>query len=1053
MNISEVSIRKPVFAWMLMAALILFGGIAFQRMGVSQLPDVDFPVVNVSVTYEGAAPEVVEMNVVEPLEQSLMAVQGIKSVTSTSRNGRANVTLEFELGKNIDTAVQEVQTVIAQLQRVLPKDIDPPVVSKTNPEDQPIMWLAVMSEKMSQKELMTFVRERVRDNFTTVDGVGEIFLGGFVDPNLRVNVAGAKLNQYALTVTDVISAIQSEHSEVPSGRIEMKDREINLRTVGEAKDPEEFMRIAINRRGGSPNFVPIRLGEVATVEEGLADVRRLSRSMGKTAVGLGIKKQRGTNAVDVAKKIKLKIAEVSKWLPAGTTLGIRFDSTKFIEESVGELNFTLLLSAILTSIVCWLFLGSFSSTLNVILAIPTSIIGTFTVLYWMGFTLNTFTLLGLSLAIGIVVDDAIMVLENIVRHREMGKSRFRAALDGSREITFAAIAATGAILAIFLPVAFMSGVIGKYFFQFGVTLSVAVALSLLEALTLAPMRCSQFLDVSQRSTWLGRAVEKSFKWSETKYHQTLTWALNHRPMVLMGSAVVFILSLYPMFQLKKEFVPAQDQGNVMVRLQTPTGSSLDFTNGKFLEVENLLKNEPNVEGYYVAIGGFGGGEVDTGISFVTLKPREKRPIDAKLGRHLTQQEIADKLRTQFKTVKDAKIFIQDLSLAGFSAKRGFPVEFTIRGPDWEVLIDSSKKMMEEMTKSGLMTDVDSDYRAGMPEIQIIPNRMKSKERGISIADINATVNAMMGGVVVAKYSKGSYRYDVRVRLNPEERATPDSLKKLLVRNNRGELIPLVDVVTFHEVKSLQAIAHQDRERAISVFANMSKGVPQQKAMETIEQIAKSTLPNNYRAVVGGSAQTFKESFQQLGFSLILGLIVAYMILASQFNSFIHPFTVLLALPFSLSGAFLFLWLADQSMNVYSFIGIILLMGIAKKNSILLVDFTNQARREGKDVRSALLSACPTRLRPILMTSIATVVGAIPAAMSIGPGAESRVPMALAVIGGISLSTLLTLFVVPCFYSVVARAHDPAIKAYDEPADRVNAVDRSSDTTHTLVGER
>lgn len=1047
MNISEISIRRPVFAWMLMAALILFGGIGFQRMGVSQLPDVDFPVVNVGITYEGAAPEVVELNVVEPLEQAVMAVQGIKTVTSTSRNGRANVTLEFVLDKDIDTAVQEVQTVIAQLQRVLPKNIDPMVVSKQNPEDQPIMWLAVMSDKMSQKELMSYVREKVQDKFTTVDGVGEIFLGGFVDPNLRVNVNGNKLKNYALTVTDVISAIQSEHAEIPSGKIEMKDREIDLRTVGEAKDPEEFMRIAINRRGGSPNFVPIRLGEVATVEEGLADVRRLSRSGGKTAVGLGIKKQRGTNAVEVAKKVKARMAEVSKYLPEGSSLGIRFDSTQFIEEAVGELNHTLILSAILTSLVCWAFLGSFSSTLNVILAIPTSIVGTFTILYWMGFTLNTFTLLGLSLAIGIVVDDAIMVLENIVRHREMGKTRFRAAIDGSREITFAAIAATGAILAIFLPVAFMSGVIGKYFFQFGVTLSVAVALSLVEALTLAPMRCAQFLDINARNNWIGRIVEGSFKWSERTYHRSLTFALNHRVPVLLGALVIFGVSMIPLTSIKKEFVPAQDQGNLMVRLQAPIGSSLAFTDEKFKQVEQILSQNPNVAGYYVSIGGFGGGDVDTGMSFVTLKPRKERPKDPKLGRALSQQELADVLRNEFKQVKDCKIFIQDLSLAGFSAKRGFPIEFTIRGPDWDELISSSKKMMEAMGKTGLMVDIDSDYRAGMPEIQIIPNRLAAKERGISITDINATVNAMMGGVVVAKYTKGSYRYDVRVRLNPDERATPESLNKLLVRNNRGELIPIQDVVTFKEIKSLQAIAHQDRERAISVFANMAKGVPQETALQSIEKIAKESLPNDYRAVVGGSAQTFKESFQQLLFAMLLGLVVAYMILASQFNSFIHPFTVLLALPFSLSGAFVTLWLAGQSLNVYSFIGLILLMGIAKKNSILLVDFTNQTRRLGKPVREALLEACPMRLRPILMTSIATVVGAIPAALSIGPGAESRIPMALCVIGGITLSTLLTLYVVPCFYSVVARKNDPAVRTPEEMAALSEAEDKGHGGHH------
>ncbi len=1038
MNLSEISIRNPVFAWMLMIGLILFGAISFQRMGVSQLPDVDFPSISVSLNLDGAAPEVMEVDIVDLVEDALMTVQGVTEISSSSRTGSANIQVEFDLDKDQDVAVQEIQSALSQVMRRLPKEMDPPTVRKSNPDDAPILWLSVSSDTMSDQNLMAFVRDRVKDQFSTVSGVGEVFLGGYVDPNLRVWLNAEKLNQYSLTSGDIISTIQQEHAELPAGRIETPDKEFNIRTMGEAPTPEEFGKIPITRRGGSPNYRPIMLSQVARIEDGLADVRRKSRSMGKPAVGLGIKKQPGSNAVEVGKDVKARMKLIQATLPEGVEMGVRFDSTAFIEEAIHELNFTLILSALLTAVVCWGFLGSWSATMNVILAIPTSVVGTFIVLYAVGFTLNTFTLLGLSLAIGIVVDDAIMVLENIVRHKEMGKPRREAALDGSTEITFAALAATAAIIAIFLPVAFMKGIIGKFFFQFGVTLSVAVALSLLEALTLTPMRCSEFLNTGERKTRLGRAIEHSFDWSSRVYGHIVAVVLNHRWKVLFASVVVFAVSLSLIQMLKKEFVPSQDQSRLMVRLQAPVGSSLDFTDKKFAEVEKYFMTRPEVDKYFGAIGGMGGGEVNGGQLFLTLKEPKARPINPKTGRPFSQQELIPIFRNDLKDIKDLRVVIQDLSLSGFTAKRGFPVEFTVRGPDFDKLIESSEKLQAAMQASGQLTDIDSDYRSGMPEIRIVPDRIKARDRGVSVYEIAQTVNAMMGGVIAGKYSKGGHRYDVRLRLQSNERDTPQSISKLYVRNNRGELIRLSEVVKIEQKPSLQAISRQGRERAISVFANVAPGSSQAKAIEVVEKAAKEVLPEGYRAVVGGSAQTFQESFQSLIFALVLGLIVSYMVLASQFNSFIHPITVLIALPFSISGALLALFIGQQSLNIYSMIGIILLMGIVKKNSILLVDFTNQVRDQGKNVRDALIEACPMRLRPILMTSIATIAGAIPPALAIGPGAESRVPMALAVIGGVIVSTALTLFVVPCVYSLFARGGGkPAVSPASAPQDRAS----------------
>ena len=1016
MTLSELSIKKPVFAWMLMAGLILFGAICFNRMGVSQLPDVDFPVVSVNVTLDGAAPEVMEVDVVDTLESALMGIAGIKSISSSSKTGSASILLEFDINKNIDIAVQEIQAVISRTTKKLPEGIDPPVVSKSNPEDQPILIMSVSSSKMDKKALMTLIRDRIQDRFTTIEGVSEVNMMGYLDPNLRVWLSTEKLDQKELTTTDIVNAIQTEHAEMPSGRIEGQEKEFNIRTMGEAPTPEEFGKIVINRRGGSVNYSPIMLSDVAKVEDSLEDQRRISRVGGVPAVGLGIKKQRGSNAVQVAKAVKAKIEELKKTLPEGVDIGIRFDTTQFIEDSIHELNFTLIFSAILTALVCWLFLGSFSATINVILAIPTSIIGTFICLYALGFTLNTFTLLGLSLAIGIVVDDAIMVLENIVRHQERGARRRHAALWGSKEITLAAMAATAAIIAIFLPVAFMSGVIGKFFFQFGVTISVAVLLSLLEALTLTPMRCSEFLSVGKRTTFVGHSVEFLFQRAAELYKGVIPTLLRFRWLVLLAALLVFASSFLFVSQLKKEFVPSQEQGRVMIRYQTRVGSSLDFTNNKALEIEKFLSTNPNVEQYF---GNVGGSDVNSGMAFVTMKDIKERTKSPLTGKPISQAEFIKNLREDVKIIKGVRVTIQDPSGMGLSSKRGFPIEFAVKGPDWNELVKYSQLIMDDMNQSDLFSDVDSDYKAGMPEVRVVPNRLKAKEHGVSISDIAQTINATMGGIIPGKFSKDGHRYDIRVRLLGSERSNPEDILKLKVRNNRGELITLSKVVTLEKGMALQSISRQDRERAITVSANLPPTASQDKALKQVQEFARKHLPENYRISISGNSQTYQESFQGLIFALLMGIIVAYMVLASQFNSFIHPFTVLTALPFSITGAFIALFIAGQSLNIYSMIGVILLMGIVKKNSILLVDFTNQVRSKGTSVAEALTEACPLRLRPILMTSIATIVGAIPAALALGPGAETRIPMAIAVIGGVFVSTLLTLFVVPCVYSILS----------------------------------
>ncbi len=1022
MTLSDLAIKRPVFAWMLMIGLVVFGWISFQRMGIGLLPDVDLPVIQIMVTLEGAAPEIMETEVADVIEDAVMGVSGIKDVSSQSFQGRTMIMIELDLDRDIDVALQEVETKIAQVQRNLPRDIDPPNYLKINPDEQPFMWLAVQGGK-NQTELMTFVRDYVKDQYTTVKGVGDVFLGGYVDPNLRVWLDRNKMQAHEITVDDIVHTIQDQHAEIPAGIIDTGQQELNVRVMGEARSVEEFGNIIIAKRQNAGQvWRRLRLKDVARIEDSLNDARKISRNNGESAVGLGIMKLRGANTVAVGEGVLKKTEALRKTLPAGYDIRVAYDGTHFVKESVKELNFTLLLSAILTSIVCFFFLGSWSSTFNVLMAIPTSIIGAFTILYFFNFTLNTFTLLGLSLALGIVVDDAIMVLENIVRRAEEGLPRVQAALLGAREITFAAIAASVAILAIFVPVIFMKGVVGRFLFQFGVTLAVTVSISLLEALTLAPMRTSQFLQIGT-TNWVGRLSDRMMTAMSKRYAKLLHGCLEHRWTVLAVSLLIFIGSLSLMRVVKSEFVPAQDQGMLFVKLETPPGSSLHVTDEVVKVAETWFKNRPEVTNIYSAIGGFEGGEVNSAMMFVTLEGfRERKPGPGLDGQNKvwTQQELSTLVSTEFQKIpKVASVIVQDLSLTGFTASRGFPVEFVLQGPEWKTLADVSADVQKKMKDSGLMTDIDSDYRLGQPEVRVFPNRAKAAARGVDVVRIGQAINATIGGVRAGKYTKGSKRYDVRVRLEEGHRMQADDIKKIWVRNEQGEVIALSEVTDIVVEPTLLSISRKNRERAISIFANVSKGRSQAEALSFIQGLQKY-MPAGYRVVFSGTAEAFKESGQSLMFAMVMGIFVAYMVLASQFNSFVHPFTVLLALPFSITGALLALWMGGQTLNLYSMIGIVLLMGIVKKNSILLVDFTNERRAAGKNVFEALMEACPIRLRPIVMTSVATIAGAIPPALGLGPGAETRIPMALTVIGGVTVSTFLTLFVVPCAYSLLSR---------------------------------
>jgi len=1150
MTLSDVSIKNPVFAWMLMFGLIFFGFLCFLRMGLSQMPDVAFPVVNVSITLPNASAVIMESDVADVVEDAVLGVEGVQDVQTTCTQGNVSISVFLDLSQDPNVAVQEVQTAVFAVEKQLPADTYPPVIKQLDPNSSPIFWMAVTADApLTLKDLMLYIRDTLKDHYTKLSGVSGVFLGGWVNREVNIWVDNSKLTARYLSADDIVNTINNQHAEVPVGYMETPLTEYEVRSMGEAAAVKDFENLPIITRGGLPNYTLTHLSDVAAIEDGLAPVTRISRFNGIPCVGLGVVMTDGYNAVKLVKDVKAQMAKDIAAMPKGYHLLTNFDTTVSIEDNVHELELTIILAAILTSLVCYFFLGSWSSTLNIFLAIPTSLFGTFIIISLFGFTMNMFTLMALSLSIGIVVDDAIMVMENIMRHQEEGENKVEAALKGSREVIFAAVATSLAIVAIFLPVAFMSGIIGKFFFQFGVTLSGAVMISLLEAVTLTPMRCSQFVEAADKTKGFNHWVKTHMDRLIAFYVVVLKWCLDypvdrlmsearskkmpwfkslvskvfftnpkalaadaqdeiknpryslapllwfglglvvvvlakawkqplgfkilgplflllvliylwkrrhflfahlfydHRWFVVFGALLIFVCSMFLAKIIKKEMVPGTDQSVFLINLQLPTDYSIFRTDGVVKQCEAVLKDRGEIQNIYVAVGGFGSSASNTGIIFVTMKPIGKRPVatwaekfppagplgflsrlyDKLIKPHLTQAEFMEVCRKSLvKVSPDLQVFLVDLSKRGLSTGKGYDVEFIVTGPDWGKLAEYSAEIQKKLKASPLLADVNNNLLTGLPEIQIVPDRDKAAAEGVNIADLGAVLGTLIGGYTFESvyYHESGHDNPIFIRMPQEQRLKPEDLRNIYTSNNRGELVSVADVTNITEVPALEQITRDNRVRAIYFYANASPTATGQVAMDTAMKIAKGVLQSGYQASLTGTSSAGSQTNSQLVLTMGLGIIVAYMILATQFNSFLQPWVILLALPFSITGAFAGLFLFNQSLNMYSLIGLILLLGLVKKNSIMIVAFTNQAREKGKSLTDSLIYACPMRLRPILMTSIAIIAGALPSAMALGPGAELRQPMSVAVIGGILFSTLLTLVVVPCAYSLMSAWERP-----------------------------
>ena len=1084
MSLSDISIKNPVFAVMLSAAMIVFGYLGYRDMGISQFPEIDFPVVNVTTYREAALPETMDSDVTDIVEDAVSGVEGIDYMTSQSLNGVSVTTVFFHLHRDIDAAMQDVQNAVAAAAQRLPADIDPPIVSKVNFNKFPVMWLAVHGTK-PLAELNRFVDDHLKRHVQSIPGVGGVMYGGLRARNMRLWLDRDKLQAYNLDPADVMQALRREHVEKPAGYLQGPWRELNVRTMGEGRSSEEFRNLKLTIRNNQIIYVK----DIAIVEDGLEDRRSFSRFNSEPTVGVGVMRAMGANVVEVCREVKKRLPELRKMLPRDMEISISTDYSLFIIDDIEEVQLALFLGILLTAVVTFLFLGSIGTTLNVCVSIPTSLIGTFIAIKWLGFTVNFMTLLALSLSVGVVVDDAILVLENIYRRRENGEDKRTASLRGAREISFAALAATLSIVAIFIPVAFLKGSIGRFFFQFAITTTVAVMLSLVVALTITPVLCSLFLNVRHMKRprpqpyrgvlgpifslfsflywildrwileplllrpvdWLMNQMTRLYAWV-LKHSLRHTWWIIPASLLIAASALLFLFGLEvtlpgPLANLSstgkisikplgRELVPSEDQNRCLVNIICPVGSSIDYVDLMLRKGEDILKHMKDpvmpeidqetgaeipgtkrhvISTYFSAVSIRPGSLISEGILFVRLIPAHERTM--------TQTDIINQIRKEFGPVPGVRAVVLDLSTQGFTATRGYPVDFAVQGPDWRKVTELSERIRARMIDSGVVTDVNTDYRPGMPEVHVYPDPIKAGELGVSISRIAYAINVAFGGSRNGRFTDLDRRYDVRVRLLENQRNSPDMLDDLYVKSDRGKLVPLRDVTRRETVSMLPVINRYNHMRKVQITANTAAGVPQGDAMARCLAIADEVreeldLPASFRILPMGNAQAMQETLDSLWWALLLGFIVAYMILGVQFNSFVHPFTVLMAVPFGVTGALVTLWLCGDRLNFMSMIGMVLLAGLVKKNSIILVDYTNQLRAEGLSLKDAVLTACPIRLRPIMMTTLATVAAALPLAMGVGPGAETRAPLARSIIGGIILSTMVTLVIVPILYVVL-----------------------------------
>jgi len=1009
MSLPSFSIQRHVFTLMVSLVLVLFGVIGLQRLGLDKFPKIEFPAISVVTTLQGADPQIIDKNVTDIIEEAVNQVPGVKSIISSSSIGASVIGIEFELEKNVDVAYQEVKAKVDGVLKRLPTDSDPPVVRKVEVGASPVLWVALTGNRTTQ-ELNTYADEILKPRLETINGVGEVLIGGQIKRTIRVWLNTERLQAYTLSPIDVANAFKREHVTMPAGFLSSQSREWLIKFDAEFDKLNDLKRMIVAYRRGAPVY----LQDVARIEDGLEDARKLARYMGNPAVGLGIVKATGANTVAVVDAVKARVdKELQPALPPGLELRYSSDDSISIRQSIDALKEHLILGTLFAALMVFLFLKSGRSTLIIATAIPVSLMATFAVMYFVGFTLNKITLLGLLLLIGVVVDDAIVVLENIFRHREEEhEAREKAAVNGAEQVVFAVLASTLTLVSIFLPVAFISGIMGRFLGSFALVVVVGVLASLWVSLTLTPMLCARYLEIPKTHGRLYRVLESAFVALETGYRRLLALSLLHRWKVVLIAAVIVASSAIPFKYVGKTFVPEEDESRFMVSVQTPLGSNLNYTAERLNKVEAIIAARPEVYSYFSAVNLGDVGQVNLGSVFVRLVDRQKR--------QLGQPEIMRQLRRDLAAIPGVQAFPANISPIG--GMRGEPLQFAIVGPELQKLDELTQQMIARLGSVEGIAKLDKDLKLNLPQVNVVLDRDRAAQLGVSAMDIGQTLSLLTGGVDIAEFKEKSQRYDIRLQLEPGQRVSTDSLKRLYVKNKSGNLVRLDALARFEENLGPAEVKRRNRQYASFIYGAL-EGLPLGSATDAVNRISAEILPPGYTIAYSGQAEEFAKTGGYVIFAFSMALIMIYMVLASQFNSLLQPLVVMVAQPLAIIGGVAALWMFGDTLNLFSMIGMILLMGLVAKNSILLVDLTNQYRAQNMTIYNALSEACPHRMRPVLITSLTVIAAMAPAAIGLGPGVETNRPLALVVMGGMVTSTLLTLVVVPAVYSLVESARE------------------------------
>ena len=1013
MKLADVSIERPVFATMMILALIVLGLFSYVKLNIDQFPDIDFPYVTATTVLPGAGPEQIESDVTKKIEDAVNTIGGIEHIQSVSQEGVSFVIIQFKLEVEGKQAAQEVREKIAAIRADLPTDTKDPVIQRLDPASQPIFTLTVSGDR-SEKEITTYTKDVIKKRLENVPGVGRVDLIGGAEREIQIDVDAARLQGYNLSIQDVIQGVSSANVEVPAGNLIQGQRQILLRTMGKYTNVDDFNRVVVASPGGRV----VHLSDVATVSDGVKEQVSLTRVNGRRAVGLSILRQAGSNTVRVADALNRQIERMHRELPSDVHITIARDNSTFIRDSINDVLFDIAYGGLLAVIVVYLFLANIRSTLISAIALPTSIIASFIIMFALNFTLNMMSLLALSLAVGLLIDDAIVVIENIYRHMQQGETPMEAAKSATSEIGLAVMATTFTIIAVFVPVAFMPGIVGRFFYQFGITISVSVLVSLFVAFTLTPMLSSRWLTKEDEElTKDGNLLRKVLYWFNhffeilsKKYQTAIAWALGHRKTTIFGALAVFLLSFFLMRFLGTSFFPSSDQSEFSIGINASPGSSLEQTSSICSTIEDVLRKRPEVTTILTTIGP-GNDPVTKGTILVKLVPKQNRPMGV--------ERIMDEVRAQLSNIPGANLSVSSQQGVGGSNK---PVIMTVRGPDMAVLEKLAEQVEHIVRRTRGAADVENSLETSKPEFRIRIDREKASDLGVNVGLIATTARSMVDGYVATKYQEGEEQYDVRVRLLRRDRTSLEDIRNLTVKstkdvgNNQKLIVPISAVAEIGPGSGPSKINRFDRQREIRIDANLTDRLLGDVLGDIQKETRTLAVPAGYSVGITGQGEMQAESFGNIFLSLGLAIVFVYIVLAAQFESFTYPFAIMLSLPMSLIGAVFALIVFRSAISVMSLIGIIMLMGLVTKNGILLVDYANVLRDRGLARTDALVKAGATRLRPILMTTFAMIFGMTPVAFSFGEGSEFRSPMGQAVIGGLITSTLLTLFVVPVVYS-------------------------------------